>query len=154
MGGGAYRKDLMLGYFDSLASVTRGASTNLVLPATQEHEAYGPWWSNLTCRYQNVKWTMVLSAGWGDLFHHTMLDAWFGLREQSDSTVKDDHVLIVRPLGHDIASDLDLSLLEKTRLMAAAVDSLIVGGELTSEFWKWNKCSDEWAWNNDCTCQG
>jgi len=165
--GGAYRKDLMLGYFGSLSSVTQGASTKLVLPGTQQHEAMGPWWYNLTdcgnrsdptvapgCRYQNVKWPMLLSAGWWDLFHHTMLDAWFGLREQSDPSFRNDHVLIVGPLGHDIAGNLDLGVLERTRLMTATVDSLVLGGELTSEFWRWSKCSDEWAFNNECKCQG
>jgi hypothetical protein len=165
--GGAYRKDLMLGYFGSLRSVTRGASTQLVLPATEQNEAMGPWWYNLTacgnqsdpsvlpgCRYGHVKWPILLSAGWWDLFHHTMVDAWFGLRADGDPSFRDDHVLIVGPLGHDIAGNLDLSVLEKTVLMKATVDSLILGGELTSEFWKWNKCSDEWAIDNTCKCQG
>jgi len=162
--GGAYRKDLLLGYFDSLRPVTRGASTDLVLPATQKNEAQGPWWYNLTdcgsrvdptvapgCRYKNVKWPMLLSAGWWDLFHHTMLDAWYGLREQGDPTFRDDHVLIVAPLGHNIAGNLDTGLLESARLKKAEVDALVVGGELTSEFWRWSKCSEDGA---ACTCQG
>merc|ERR1719424_280791 len=47
--GGAYRKDLMLGYFGSaLNGPTHGASKKLVLPATQQHEALDTWWYNLT----------------------------------------------------------------------------------------------------------
>lgn len=165
--GGAYRKDLMENYLGLLSSVSHGASTKLVLPATEQHEAMGPWWYNLTacgsrsdptvppgCRYQNVKWPMLLSAGWWDLFHQTMVDAWFDLRAQSDLTFRDDHVLIVGPLGHDIAGNLDLGIVEQAKLRSATVDSLILGGELASEFWRWSKCSDEWALDNKCNCQG
>lgn len=167
--GGAYRKDLMEGYFGMLSPITGGASTKNVLPATQQHEAMGPWWYNLTdcgdlhdptvapgCRYSNVKWPTVMSAGWWDLFHETMLDAWTGLRTHSDAAARDDHVLIVGPLGHAIAGKMAVSSLESARHMVAEADGLVVAAELASEFWKWNKCSDEWTLlsQNECHCKG
>merc|ERR1719498_528759 len=39
--------------------------------------------------------------------------------------------------------------------MVAEADALFVGGELTSEFWRWTNCSDEWSLTgNTCSCQG
>lgn len=165
--GGAYRKDLMLGYFDGLAGPTRHASDRKVIPATEQNENFDSWWYNLTdcadssnvsvapgCRYKNVKWPMIMNAGWWDLFHQTMLDAWVGLRSHSDPSFRDDHVLIVGPLGHDIAGGHDFGNNTFARLAAAEADALVVGGELSSEFWKWSKCTNEWAINNDCKCQG
>merc|ERR1712048_288457 len=82
-----------------------------------------------------------------------MLDAWNGARVASDPTFRDDHVLIVGPLGHDIAGGHNFSTLEFARLAAAEVDALVVGAELSSEFFRWSKCTNEWALDNHCKCQ-
>lgn len=157
----------MLGYFNSLADPTHGASTDLVIPATEQHEGFDPWWYNLTacwnasdplqapgCHYQNVKWPMILSAGWWDIFHAQELDGWQGIRTLSDPSVRDKHVLIVGPLGHCIGGTSGVSSLVTDKFMLAEADGLVVGGELSSEFWKWEKCTNEWAIDNHCKCEG
>lgn len=83
-----------------------------------------------------------------------MLDAWHDLCAQSNLTFRDDHVLIVGPLGHNIGGRLGVGVLESARMMAAEVNALIVGGELTSEFWGWTKCGSERTIDNMCKCQG
>merc|ERR1712232_876272 len=69
--GGAFRKDLLEGYMDTMNIFTHGASKN-VIPEVKDHEKYGPWWYNLTacrdpsnqsvapgCHYGAVKWPVV-----------------------------------------------------------------------------------------------
>merc|ERR1712032_325082 len=95
-----------------------------------------------------------MNAAWWDIFHQTMLDAWIGIRKYSDKNFREDHVLIVGPLGHNIVGDLGAGTVENAKLRFAEADGLVVGGLLNSEFWKWNHCADEWSWNNDCKCDG
>lgn len=138
--GGAYREDLMFGYMGSLSGTTHGTSMTKVIPDTEEHEAFDPYWYNLTacgnqsdisqapgCHYQNIKWPMILSAGWWDIFHSQELDGWNGIRTLSDPTVRDQHVLIVGPLGHCIAGTAGVEPLVQGRFMVAEADGLVVG---------------------------
>eukprot|EP00929_Paragymnodinium_shiwhaense_P062399 TRINITY_DN31156_c0_g1_i1.p1 TRINITY_DN31156_c0_g1~~TRINITY_DN31156_c0_g1_i1.p1 ORF type:complete len:547 (-),score=65.47 TRINITY_DN31156_c0_g1_i1:466-2106(-) len=145
--GGALRLDLLLGYMDYMSSSSRNASESHVLPNLEEHEAYGPWWYNLTgcrsatdpnayppCRLDAVHWPVVLNVGWWDIFQITMLETWFKLRLASAKAVRDEHVLFVGPLGHCIAGISGTSLLETATLQVAEAESLVMGAFVASEF--------------------
>eukprot|EP00928_Gymnodinium_smaydae_P010462 TRINITY_DN13949_c0_g1_i2.p1 TRINITY_DN13949_c0_g1~~TRINITY_DN13949_c0_g1_i2.p1 ORF type:complete len:719 (-),score=53.81 TRINITY_DN13949_c0_g1_i2:303-2459(-) len=163
--GGAYREDLMLGYLGNMIKFcSHNVSSDVVLPLTQQHEAFDSWWYNVTdcspemqkagqrgCYYPTVKWPVLVQTAWWDVFHETALEGWDQLRAFGNSTSRDDHVLIVSPLGHQLAAKLNVGLLENRRLRAAEINALIVGAEQSVEFWKWTTCSAE---GGLCECQG
>jgi hypothetical protein len=149
--GGAFRMDLMVGYMDGLAGVTHGASKDLVIPDVEHNEAFGPWWDNLTvcgnlsepavspgCRYTNVKWPVVQSVGWWDIFQRTQLDSWEGIRTYSDLAVRDQHVLFVGPLGHCIGGTSGTANVETALLQAEEAWGLVVAAEVAHEFFAGN----------------
>jgi len=113
--GGVYRIGVFEGYMDFMGKLTRGASAKRVIPEGKKHEAFGPWWKNLTacrnesslgmpCWYNNVHWPVIESAGWWDIFQDGQLQSFAGLRAGSDPSIRDKHVLIVDPLGHCAAA--------------------------------------------------
>lgn len=105
---GVYRQDLLEHYMDFMSLFTHGVSKKQVIPALRANEAWSSrWWYNLTdcrdpspCHYSKVKFPVISTAGWWDIFSQTQIDDWNGIREHSDPSVRDKHVLIVGPLGH------------------------------------------------------
>lgn len=149
--GGAFREDLMVGYMDGLAGRTHNSSRHTVIPEVERYESFGPWWYDLTvcgnlsdpaaapgCRYSNVKWPIVESVGWWDIFQRTQLDSWRGIRAYSDAQVRDSHVLVVGPLGHCIGGTAATSKVETLLLQAEEAKGLVVAAELAHEFFAGN----------------
>jgi putative CocE/NonD family hydrolase len=139
---GAYRQDLMRGYLTFEASDTHGASRDLVLPKVEQKEAYDEWWDRVTvcpgdapdpsssCVYDRISWPVVDSVGWWDLFQHTHLRHWQGIRSFSDPSVRDQHVLVVGPLGHCIGG---APLLDQPIFAAEEANGLVVAAEVAAE---------------------
>ena len=63
----------------------------------------------------------------------TMLDAWAGLRIDSPQPVRDQHVLIVAPLGHCM-----IGLPIHPKLFAADAASIVVSTAIAAEFFAGN----------------
>eukprot|EP00747_Dinoflagellata_sp_TGD_P137834 gnl/TRDRNA2_/TRDRNA2_175732_c0_seq2.p1 gnl/TRDRNA2_/TRDRNA2_175732_c0~~gnl/TRDRNA2_/TRDRNA2_175732_c0_seq2.p1 ORF type:complete len:475 (+),score=53.01 gnl/TRDRNA2_/TRDRNA2_175732_c0_seq2:1-1425(+) len=110
--GGAFRHDLLYNYLFIMDIPMRGSGLKFVLPELYEHEAWGDFWVNRTmcreklnptdpsCHYKNIKWPVLTLAAWWDIFSQDTLNYFDGARKASDVSVRDDHVLIVGPLGH------------------------------------------------------
>merc|ERR1739845_223253 len=81
--------------------------------------------------YDKVNWPIIDSVGWWDLFQHTHLTHWKGIRAYSNESVRDQHVLVVGPLGHCIAQPGDYA-----RFAVAEADGLVVAAETASEVFK------------------
>jgi putative CocE/NonD family hydrolase len=140
--GGAYRQDLMEGYLTGMAGATHGSSRDDTIPKIESHEAYNDWYAQITLArdetdpsvkpflYDKVNWPIIDSVGWWDLFQHTHLTHWKGIRAYSNESVRDQHVLVVGPLGHCIAQPFSL------RLEVAEADGLVVAAETASEVFK------------------
>jgi len=140
---GAYRQDLMEGYLNMMSGSTHGTSAQVTLPKIESKEAYDDWWAQITLErsetdstqqpflYGKVNWPIVDNVGWWDLFQHTHLTHWKHIRAYSDESVRDQHVLVVGPLGHCIAQPGD-----HVRLVVAEADGLVVGAEAASELFK------------------
>jgi len=143
---GMYRQDLLEGYMHALNPLTHGVSTNDIIPAVRSHETWSEWWYNITdcrmstsalpCHYSSVKWPVVSTAAWWDLFSQVQLDDFDGIRKYSDPAVRDQHVLIVAPLGHCILSPEEV--ISRTELDVAEATSLVLSGRLAGEFFKGN----------------
>jgi putative CocE/NonD family hydrolase len=139
---GAYRQDLMEQYLTGMAGSTHTTSRDVTLPKIESHEAYNDWWAQITLArnetdpsvkpflYGKVNWPIIDSAGWWDLFQQTHLDHFKHIRQYSDESVRDQHVLVVGPLGHCIAQP------SSTRLEVAEADGLVVAAETASEIFK------------------
>lgn len=145
---GSYRKDLTETYLSVFNLFSRGAKESLA--EIKAHEEFGPFWFNDTvcydvlaptdptppgCRYGNVKWPVVESVGWWDIFQGTQLDHWYGISTMSDSSLRSKHVLIVGPMGHCTFGLT--SPLEPVKELAEA-NAMVVAGELASEFFAGN----------------
>jgi len=141
---GAYRQDLIEGYMGFMSILTHGKS-KLVIPEVKEHEPYTDWWANLTacrdvtrpqdpdCHYKEVKWPVLMLAGFWDIFQKTHLEAWDGIRVASHPSHREDHVLIVAPLGHCL-----IGTPVHPKLAAADAESILTSVELMSEQWGGN----------------
>lgn len=129
--GGAYRQDIFDGYMSWMNIEVHGRGKQLI-KEVRGQEAFGDWWRNLTacpqtgddsrplahgCVYKNIKWPIVLTSGWWDIFLHTSVDAWTALRAASDPSVRDKHVHIIGPLGHCL---LDMRTVRPTLAAAEA----------------------------------
>jgi putative CocE/NonD family hydrolase len=140
---GAYRQDLMEGYLNMMAGATRGTSRDVTIPKIESHEAFNDWYAQITLArnesdpsvqpfyYDKINWPIIDSVGWWDLFQHTHLTHWKQIRAHSDVSVRDQHVLVVGPLGHCIAQPGD-----HLRLEVAEADGLVVAAEAASEVFK------------------
>jgi len=147
--GGALRHDLVHGYMDAISPFTHGAATKKDLPEIKAHEAFGPYWYNLTicrnvtdfseapgCRYNNVKWPVINSVGWWDIFQNSQINSDKQLRIASDPSVRDKHVLIVEPLGHCSLSPFLGTATETTKVFRTQFNhATSVAGSLASEMW-------------------
>jgi len=144
---GAYRQDLMHGYLGMMANNTHGSSKELVLPKVESNEAYDSWWEQITlchhlsdpseqpCYFSTIDWPIVDFAGWWDIFQQTLLTHWQGIRTLSNEVVRDQHVLIVGPLGHCSGG---YSPLGPDSYHNADGTGLVVAGEIASELFKGN----------------
>lgn len=106
--GGTYRQGLFEGYLKALSSFTRGASWLDGIDEVRKHEAYSDWWTNLTgclnasspdCHFKQVKWPIVNTVGWWDIFQQQQLDMWSDLRIAAPAQYSKS-ILVVEPLGH------------------------------------------------------
>lgn len=137
---GAYRQDMVENYLRTgLGSLTHGVSPQ-VIQEVRHHEPWSQWWYNITgcrdaarptlpqCHYQQVRWPVIMSAGWWDIFQMTQLDAWRGFRADSHVSVRDRHVLFVGPNGHcEVGSPVH------PILFAGEAAGLVVAVQLASE---------------------
>jgi len=141
---GAYRQDLIEGYMSTMTEETHNRSL-AVIDEVKNHETYSDWWANLTacrdfskpeesdCHYKQVKWPILMLVGWWDIFQKTHLEAWDGIKVASDPSHREDHVLIVAPLGHCL-----LGTPVHPVLAGAEAQSLVTSVELMSEQWGGN----------------
>lgn len=143
---GAYRFDLMHGYLDHEAGDTHGASRDIVLPKIESKESYDSWWASKTlcrdasnpseeCFFSKINWPIIDSVGWWDIFQNNHLFHWKGIRAMSDESVRDQHVLIVGPLGHCLLSELPT---KQVALAIGEADALVVAAETASEIFAGN----------------
>lgn len=142
---GAYRQDMMHGYLGMMAYNTHNSSRDLVLPKVESKEAYDSWWEQITlcrdeknpsstpCYFGDINWPIVDSVGWWDIFQQQHLTHWQGIRTLSDESVRDQHVLIVGPLGHCTGG---YSPLGTDKFHNADVAGLAVAGQTASELFK------------------
>jgi len=140
---GAFRQDLVQGYLTEMAEPTHNTSRDVTLPKIEAHEGYNSWYSQITLArdesdptkqpfyYDKVNWPIVDSAGWWDLFQHTHLTHWKGIRTYSNESVRDQHVLIVGPMGHCM-----LAPGEQVRLAEVEAEGMVVAGETASDVFK------------------
>jgi len=87
------------------------------------------------CYYSKINWPIVDSVGWWDIFQNNHLGHWKAIRTMSNESVRDQHVLIVGPLGHCLLSELP------TKQLALAVgeaEALVVAAETASEIFAGN----------------
>jgi hypothetical protein len=143
--GGAYRYDLVDGYMNAMDIEIHNAGARMK-KEIRAHEPFSDYWSNITicrnesqltepdCRWGNVKWPIVLSSGWWDIFQETAIDAWNAMRLGSDPSVRDKHVHIVAPLGHCILSLTDLHPV----YTAAEFDAFVVAQKVAAETFRGN----------------
>jgi hypothetical protein len=138
--GGAFRKDLLDGYMNTMGLFTHGASRKVV-GYVKEHEAYGPWWYNLTdcrnvtdrsvvpaCNFPKVHWPVVLSAGWWDIFLISSLKLMNGVLAAGDPAYLEKHVTIIDPLGHCMLTPFHgEGIVESATLELQAARGLVVG---------------------------
>jgi hypothetical protein len=138
--GGAYRKDLINGYMNALDIEIHNAGPR-VKREIQAHEAYSDFWRNITicrndsqledptCTWHQVKWPVILSTGWWDIFQETAIDAWNALRHGSDPSVRDRHVHIIAPLGHCILALGDIH----PKLKKGENEAIVVAQKIAAE---------------------
>ena len=67
-----------------------------------DNEGDGPFWapSDIRTAFRYVRWPSLHWAGWYDIFLEGTLYGFQGYRELSHPAVRDQHRLIVDPLGH------------------------------------------------------
>jgi len=151
---GAYRQDLMRSYLgDTIATGgdgdprggTHGVSKTVTLPKVESSESYNSWWDQITichdetqptsqpCYFGNVDWPILDSSGWWDLFQQTHLTHWRGIRTLSNKSMRDNHVLIVGPLGH---CSIGNSPINGKAHAHAEKTAFKVGAEIASELFK------------------
>jgi len=115
-------------------------------------ESFGPWWYNLTDvvnfstpdlvpgnSYKNIKWPIIFTIGWWDIFQGVSLRAMEGIWTDrlGDPDVRDKHVVIIGPLGHCmIGNTFGFAKGELAHYYAAEADGVVVSAELASEMWK------------------
>jgi len=137
--GGAFRKDLLDGYMNTMSLFTHGAAKT-VLSEVKENEQYGPWWYNLTdcrdiddfsvapgCHYGKVKWPVVINAGWWDIFMLSSLKMMNGVLAVGDREYVHDHVSIIDPLGHCMLTPFQGAGFDSAILEAESARGLVVG---------------------------
>lgn len=120
--GGAYRKDLIEGYLGAMSIPIHGVSKS-VIAQVKTNEAYDDWWTGVTvcyntsepqsegCHYPSTNWPTIQQSGWYDIFMEGQITGFNNLRELSDPSIRDKHVLIMAALGHCslvINSDADV----------------------------------------------
>eukprot|EP00929_Paragymnodinium_shiwhaense_P120856 TRINITY_DN9291_c0_g1_i1.p1 TRINITY_DN9291_c0_g1~~TRINITY_DN9291_c0_g1_i1.p1 ORF type:complete len:638 (-),score=131.00 TRINITY_DN9291_c0_g1_i1:197-2110(-) len=104
---GVYVEGILENYMTFMSIFTGGYSYYHTIPEVREHEPWGPWWDNITacrepepCRYANVDFPVISSAGWFDIFLTQQLNDFEGIRKHSAPAVRDEHVQFIGPLGH------------------------------------------------------
>jgi len=131
--------------------MTRGASLKMI-PEVKKNEAFGPWWYNLTlcrnesdlqpappCSLENVRWPIIHSAGWWDIFQSNQLRNFVSIRSSSNATVREKHVLIVDPLGHcNLGGVLGIDKRTQVHHRAETINAQAVAAEVASEYFKGN----------------
>jgi hypothetical protein len=151
--GGAYRRDLLHGYFNLMDLLGEGRTTAAEIEADiWRNEDFGPWWYNLTDvanlsnptvapgdSFKHIHWPVMFSMGWWDIFQGVALRALEGLYTDrlGDPAWRDKHVAIIDPLGHcAIGNTKGFALGEG--LYKAVIEGIVVGAELASEFFAGN----------------
>jgi len=147
--GGAYRQDMVDGYMNFMDLEIHKAGGR-VIHEMKEHEGFSNWWYNLTvceddtklddpkCHWRQLKWPILLSTGWWDIFQKSSIDAWNAMRRGSDPAVRDKHVHIIAPLGHCLLAPLLTHHDLNPTWDAAELDAVRVSTHLAAEMFAGN----------------
>lgn len=142
---GSFKYDLTHAFMKTWEFFTHRRA-DLVYDEMLNHEAFGPWWYNMTdcadesqpevppgCHYANVEWPVVTNTGFWDPFFYTSLRYWFGIAAKSDTRVRDQHVLIVDPIGHGFLGPFAPEMKWKFKYREAMAFGAAVGAEVAVE---------------------
>lgn len=140
---GVYREDTLENYLGTMAPLIHDLF-NRVRNEVRAHEEYSNWYDGVTlcrsndltsphCHYSAVTWPTVHTVGWFDMFRQTHLESFLGLRQASDSSVRDEHVLVVGPLGHCSLMTADQGSQSPDILYTEDMNGLQVSFGLTNE---------------------
>lgn len=142
--GGAYRRDIVEGYFEFMSPEIHFAGKR-IRDEVKKNEPFSDWWTNVTvctddqhpigsaCHWKNVKWPVMLTTGWHDIFQHSSIDTWGALRAASDPSVRDLHVHSIGPLGHCLIALGDAPILSEHPLAKGETESILVSQQLAAE---------------------
>lgn len=145
--GGAYREDILDGYMEFMNPEVHFKGPKIIHEA-KTHEGYGKFWSPIAacpatgddthpltpdCQWGNVKWPVVLTTGWWDVFHHSSINMWNALVQASDPSVRDKHIHIINPLGHCLIA----SVADPHPILALAeADGVAVSAKVAQEIFR------------------
>lgn len=147
---GAFRKDIADGYLTFMNKLFVHGEGNRIKKEVRAHEGWDHWYANLTacpdgddsrpdrdgCSYRNVRWPVVYSGGWWDIFSHTGTMGFKAVRTASAKEVRDKHVGIFGPLGHCV---IDVRP-ESWRLVQikGEAQAMVKAARLAAEFFQGN----------------
>lgn len=141
---GMYREDTLEGYLTAMNPLMH-FTAGRVKKEVRAHENWSDWYDKVTlcrirddptstvCHYNDVSWPTVHTVGWFDIFRQTHLESFMDLRSLGDESARDEHVLVVAPLGHCSLMSNDQGSQSPAILYQADADSIQVSVELTTE---------------------
>jgi len=142
---GMYRQDTLENYLNKMNIPSIHLAARRVKGEVRAHENWSDWYDGVTlcrqqkdptsssCHYNDVTWPTVHSVGWFDIFRQTHLEAFNDLRMMSAESVRDEHVLVVAPLGHCSLLPREAGSQSPAILYGAEHDALKVAFGLTNE---------------------
>lgn len=106
--GGSYREGLVTGYMTAMNGLTHGTTGTKTIKQIKQHEAMSAFYKKISL-FDRAKWVnypTIQLSGWWDIFNHEQIQLFKELRRNSHKAVRNEHKLVVGPLGHCIFHEL------------------------------------------------